>query len=270
MKMKTKIIFLIVFSLTLFFTACSESDDNSTEPTDNESASQYYPGGVGTTLAYEGMATDSNNTTTPYQREATFTGTDTQNSTEYTVQSNTITIGPSTTSGEFNFRITGSGMFIFIDPAIFQEVLDSSGIDPNLVTLTADPEIRLYAYPFADTPNWDAFVVRASALGGIVNLDLLKLTGSYQGQEQITVAGSAMTAEKIQYTATIKIPESIDQISNPETITVTAFAWFVKDVGLAKIQGSGLILSAFGSGELSFENDGGTVTETLVSYNIVE
>ncbi|MDZ7765442.1 MAG: hypothetical protein U5K00_13610 [Melioribacteraceae bacterium] len=77
-----------------------------------------------------------------------------------------------------------------------------------------------------------------------------------------------MTAEKIEYIATIKIPESIDDISNPETLTLSANAWFVKDVGLVKIEGSGLILGAFGSGELDFEDEGGMVSEILVNYTI--
>lgn len=266
--MKQKLFYLLTISLLVFFTACSESDEDPTEPTDGNTAEQYYPGGVGSTFTYEGETTDTNNVPEPYQREVTYTSTQTENSTEYIVQSNVITVGPSTTTGEFYFRTSATGMFVFIDPSIFTEILDSSGIDQSLVTITADPELRLIAYPFSNTPTWDAFVVKASALGGIVSLNLLELKGSYKGTEQVTVQGSSMTAEKVEYVATIKIPESIEDISNPETFSVSANAWFVKDIGLVKIEGSGLILGAFGSGELEFEDSGGNVSEILISYNI--
>ena len=266
--MKQKLFYLFTISLLVFFAACSESDEDPTEPTDGDTAEQYYPGGVGSTFTYEGESTDSNNVKTPYQREVTYSETQSENNTEYILQKNAITVGPSTTTGEFLFRTSSTGMFIYLDPAVFTELLDSIDTGGVSINIEAEPELRLIAYPFSSSPTWDAFVVKASALSGLVSLNLLELKGAYEGTEQVTVQGSSMTAEKVEYVATIKIPESIDDISNPDTYSVSANAWFVKDIGLVKIEGSGLILGAFGSGELEFEDEGGNVSEILINYNI--
>ncbi|MDZ7765441.1 MAG: hypothetical protein U5K00_13605 [Melioribacteraceae bacterium] len=171
--MKQKLFYLLTISLLVFFTACSESDEDPTEPTDGDTAEQYYPGGVGSNFTYQGEATDTNNTKTPYQREATYTETRSENNTQYILQTNVITAGPSSTTGEFLFRTSATGMFIYIDPTVFTEILDSIDTGGISVDIDADPELRLIAYPFSDTPTWDAFVVKVSALSGLVSLNRL-------------------------------------------------------------------------------------------------
>lgn len=266
--MKQKLIYLLTISLLVFFAACSESDEDPTEPTDGDTAEQYYPGGVGSTFTYEGESTDSNNVNTPYQREVTYSQTQTENNTEYILQKNAITVGPSTTTGEFLFRTSSTGMFIYIDPAVFTEILDSIDTGGVSIDIEADPELRLIAYPFANTPTWNAFSVSVDV--SIISVNIFELTGNYRGKETVTVMDNDLDAEKVEYVATIKIPESVDQFlsGSYDTITLSAFAWFVKDVGLVKIQGSGLILGAFGSGELEFEDEGGNVSEILINYDI--
>jgi hypothetical protein len=265
--MKKSLVYLVTLSLLIFAVSCSEDDGGPDDTNDGGSAQEYYPGTTGSTFNYQGSTTDSSGTN-QYTRDVNYGPQQTVNNTTYIQQNNTITTLAGVSTGDFLFRRTDTGMFIYIDATIFSEMLDSSGIDPSLVTITADPEIRLISYPFANTPQWDSFVVRVSAFGGLISLDVLKVTGNYRGQEQVTVMQQNMTAEKVEYVATIKIPESIEDIANPQTITVNATAWFVKDVGLVKLEGAGFLIGVLGGGDLDIEDESATASEVLVNYSI--
>jgi len=265
--MKKTLIYLLTILLMLFISSCSSDDDGPTDPTDGTSATQYYPGGVGSSFNYQGQATDSAGTTV-YSRQAVYSSQQTVNNTTYTIQTNSVLVGGATFTSDFPFRTSNTGMFIYIDSSVFDELLDSMGIDQSLVTIVADQEVRLISYPFNSTPQWDAFTVKVTAFGGLINLNILELKGNYRGQEQVTVLQQSMTAEKVEYIATVKIPESLDDIANPPTVTLSATAWFVKDVGLVKLDGSGIIIAAFTGGGLEFDDDGSTATETLITYDI--
>lgn len=265
--MKKSLIYLLTILLMLFISSCSSDDDGPTDPTDGTSATQYYPGGVGSTFNYQGQTTDSSGTSN-YTRDVSFSSQLNIGNTTYIIQNNNVNIGTATFSAEFPFRTSNTGMFIYIDTAVFDELLDSLGIDPSLVTIIADQEVRLISYPFNTTPQWNAYTVKVTAFGGLISLNILELQGNYKGQEQLTIMGQSMTAEKVEYIATVKIPESLEDIANPPTVTLSAMAWFVKDVGLVKLDGSGVIIAAFTGGGLEFDDDASTATETLVAYDI--
>lgn len=264
--MKKSLIYLVMALFLVLVSSCDKDDEGTNEPTDGSSAAQYYPGGVGSTYNYQGQVTDSSGTSA-YNRDATYTSTQTQNNTAYTVQSNVVTTGSETTTGEFLFRTATTGLFVYVDVSGLEDMLDSVDTGGIQLTITADPEVKMLGYPFSSNPNWEAFSVSVSAYGGLVNLDVLNLTGYYRGQENVTIMNQSMTAEKVEYIAEIKIPQSIEDITNPQTVTVSAYAWFVKDVGLVKMEGSGLLASAFSGGDLNLEANG-TISEVLVNYNI--
>lgn len=265
--MKKSLIYLMISLFLIFASGCDNEDDGPSDPTNGGSAEQYYPGNVGTTYNYEGTATDSSGTM-PYTRDATYTSQQTQGSNTYIVQSNVITAGPETMTGEFLFRTSTNGLYIFIDASGLEDLLDSVDTGEIELTITADPEVRMLAYPFESNTNWDAFSINVSAYNGLVTIEILNLKGYHRGQETVNVMSQNMTAEKIEYIATIKIPESIEDITNPQTYTVSAFAWYVKDVGLVKLEGSSALANAFIGGDIELEGEEGTVSEVLVNYNI--
>lgn len=266
--MRKSLIYLTVSLFIFFISSCDSSDDGANEPTDGSSAAQYYPGAVGTTYKYQGEVTDSSGTSSTYLRDVNYISQQAQNGRTYIVQSNIITAGSQTTTGSFLFRTTTTGVFVYVDASGLEDLLDSIDTGEIQIDISADPEVKLLSYPFDSSPEWDVFNVDVEAYNGLVTLNALNLKGHYRGQENVSVISQNMTAEKIEYIATIKIPESIEDIANPQTYTVSAFAWYVKDVGLVKLEGSGLLANAFIGGDINLEGEGGTVSEVLVNYNI--
>jgi len=265
--MKKSLSYLVIILFVVFISACDSNDSGTNEPTDGSSAAQYYPGAVGTTYKYQGQVTDSTGSSSTYTRDANYTSQMTMNGNTYIVQSNVITAGTGNTTGEFLFRTSTTGLFVYVDASGLESLLDSVDTGGIQLDITADPEVKMISYPFDSSPEWDAFNVDVGAYNGLISLNILSLKGYYRGQESVTVMNQNMTAEKVEYIATIKIPESIEDIANPRSITVSAYAWFVKDIGLVKLDGSEILTGAFTGGDLMLDGDG-SITEVLASYNI--
>jgi hypothetical protein len=217
--MKKSLIYLVISLFLIFASGCDKEDDGPSDPNDGSSAEQYYPGKVGSTFNYQGTTTDSSGSYA-YSRDATYASQQTQGSNTYIVQSNVITSGPETITGEFLFRTSTNGLYIFVDASGLEDLLDSIDTGGIELTITADPEVRMLAYPFASNTSWDAFSINVSAYSGLVTIEILNLKGYHRGQETVSVMNQNMTAEKIEYIATIKIPESNEDIANPQNNTV--------------------------------------------------
>lgn len=274
--------------LMLLFFACSESDDTPTEPGNGNgngngngggeaTAAKYYPGEVGSKNKYEGEIKENESSQgVPTERNSTYTSEETREETVYIKQANEINIaGTASTPSNLFFRRSDNGVYIYINSQIFEDLLDSLGIDPGDISFTVDPEITLLAYPFPES-EWAAFKVNIKSYSGISfpgeGIAVVELTAVHQGQEELAVeaTGENMTAEKIVYTGKVGLPSELAVfIPDFPSLEVQATAWYVENVGLVKTEGSAFILGAISGGNIDLSDSTTVITETLVESDLV-
>ena len=111
----------------------------------------------------------------------------------------------------------------------------------------------------------DGFKVVLNYQGLVLNA--IDVDATYTGKENVVLNLNSGTvtkeAAKIQYTFSL--------VTNPFTQskqTVTAYGWYVADIGAVKWQGNDLLLDALTRGEINFADSTSTSTETLVDSNV--
>ena len=268
MKLNQKLTAAFLLILLVFMSACSKDDDTN-EPIAG-TASDYYPGAIGSSFTY---STDTINTSTGSaasigSRVSTFDRNEAINGIQYIIQKNTSTLGGLPFYSKVGFRRSDTEVSFAIDTSGIASMIDSAitatGYD---LQLDIDSEILVIKYPLYSGLTWDAFKLSVG-LGSLISIPVIRVTAEYMGQESVSsVPGGAATAEKIKYKATIQIPTSADDILNPPTEVFEATGWFAKGVGLVKIEGSAIILSAISVGEIDIE-DTRVVRETLTQYTV--
>lgn len=267
--MKKLLIAFLMFIFAIGFSSCSK--DETTDPPDGSTtAVNYYPGNLGSTFNYktDTLNTVSGSSATIGNRLSSFDRNETINGLQYIIQKNESTIGGLPYETEVGFRRSNTDISFAIDTSGLNSLIDSvtSALGIQL-EVTIDSEIVLFKYPFASGTTWDAFNLTVGAIG--LTVPIVEVVARYEGKENLTTVPGMATAEaeKIKYTATIKLPTSLSDIFNPPTEVFEAYGWFVKDVGLAKVEGASIILDAISIGEIDLENTR-LARETLIEYSL--
>ncbi|MFH1196028.1 MAG: hypothetical protein V1720_09960 [bacterium] len=255
------------FLLLLMIAALACSKEETTDPI-TESAIDYYPGNLTSSFTYstDTLSSTGGNAANVGSRVSTFDRNETINGIQYIIQKNASTVGGVPFNSEVGFRRTDTEINFAIDTAGIGGMIDSVAAALGFqLDINIDSEIKVFSFPLFAGKTWDAFKLSVGLIG--MSINIIEVKSEYQGQESISVLGGTSLAEKIKYTATVRMPTSVEDIVNPPTEIFTANGWFVKDVGLAKIEGSAIILQAISIGEIDLENTR-VVRETLTQYTI--
>jgi hypothetical protein len=258
---KLAVTYFTFLILSLIISSCSKSDNSvATGETDN---SNYFPSQDGTYYKYNVEKTDSNNAQSTGTRDSRCSNTSERGG-EYTKQTDSVTLNGSTEVYTSLFRKTDAGVYYFLDTTGFAASLSSS-FSVYVPFLTIDQEMLSISYPLQSGKTWTAFKVVLNYQGLVLNV--VDVDATYTGKENVTLNLNSGTVTK----EAAKIKYSFSLITNPLTQTkqtVTAYGWYVADVGAVKWQGNGLLLDAFTRGEINFADSTSTSTETLVDYSV--
>ena len=255
---------IILLALILF--ACGKEENPLIPPKEPVTAGNYFPGGVGSSFEYliESIDSTANVADTSGSSIISFDSTVTYNSINYTVANSSFVMNGAVVPLKFLFRKTTAGIYFTIDTSGFNQLLPDSLLQD--ITINSDPEANAFSYPLFDNKIWTAYKLNIGI--GAFELSLIDVQAYYKGKENIiTPATGNAEAEKILYKADIKIPDPNNLVSYSE-IKFDIIAWFVKDVGLAKIESNSTAANII-TGSNAFSSDSSvTIRQTLKVYDI--
>jgi len=259
---KLKVLFISLASLALLFNAC-KSNSTSNSPS-NGPGNSYFPNSNGTSYKYSVTKTDSAKNTTSGTRSTTYSGTTTLNGVVYQNEIDTLSFSGLSFVTNSLFVKTGDTVYFAIDTSGLSQVIP----DSLRQYITISSGIKAFQFPFVQNTSWQVFNLGLNISGFAVNL--VSVSGTYIGTEQVplnlTSGATNMSAAKIQYTLTLKIPTANPLVFN--TKTYTAFAWMANNVGMIQMEGNGAILDAFTGAGINFADTTSNITQSLISYNI--
>jgi hypothetical protein len=257
---------LVLIIISLVITSCKKSDTSVNSGNTNVDNSNYFPANIGNYYKYNFERTDSAGiqttgvTDTRYQSSSEPAG----NGVTYDIkQIDSVTSNGSTIVFSSFFRKSDIGTYYFLDTAGFSE-----NLPPEFITylpyLKIDQEMLLITSSLQDGDTWPVFKINLEQ--GAIALTVVDLKASYLGKENISLnllSGSVTRpAVKIQYDFSL-----INPLTQAKQ-TVTAYGWFVADVGVVQWQGNALLLDVFTRGEINFADSTSTGSENLVDYNL--
>jgi hypothetical protein len=251
---------LLLSAVLILFSFYNCSEDSPTD-SDDQPAKNYFPVNEGTFYKYELSESDSTGVLRTGNRNTIYNGTAVLNSITYSRQIDSVALGTDFTSTESYFRKTIAGVFYFVDTS---EVIL---IVPDTLRpfVTLQTEFRYILIPLAEGSQWPVYRVSIRLQSGI-SFTALEVTGKYLQTENLQlnlVSGVVdVTAVKVQFDLSF-----ITDVTQPER-TLTAYAWFVENVGTVKMEGNSVVLGALLRGEINFEDSTKTITQEIVDYNI--
>jgi hypothetical protein len=246
--MKNSILFLsLLFFAAFLINACSDSSTGSGGEEDN---SNYFPNNDGAYYKYNVSRRDSDGVQTQGTRSVKYSGT--KPGTAYQRQIDSSTIGIFTIVSESYFRKTGTGVYYFLDttglasniPPGYQYLIPQLVIDPEMILLTTPPQ-----------NDWPVFKIL------LVTSSIISVNATSLGKENFSSGAVTGEALKVKYDVNITIPLLPAQI-------LTAFCWFVPNVGAAKWEGNATVINALSGGGIDFGDSTIVVTQDLVYYSL--
>jgi hypothetical protein len=267
--------FSMFIAVCTIFIACDKNDDSGgTEPppVNSELASQFYPGGVGSVFKFR---IDTVNTGGGFDsvgiRNTNFANSQIIDNQEVFNQTNTVTLSDTVINSDLQFWRTDVGVYFVVDTSgindLIDELLSSTAIDSTLlqnVVFSISSQLIAVSTPFGI--SWSAFALTAKDTITNISFNIMEVTGSPAGTESLFVLqlGENKTANKILYQLSITNPADI---ANP--LIYPATGWFVKDIGLVKLQGNRLLVNVLSSGSVNFADTSTTARESLLEYQIM-
>jgi hypothetical protein len=262
----------------IILSSCDKSENAPTEtvPPD-QIASAYYPGGLNSTFAYrqDTLVTVQSVFDSVGNRNSVFSNYAVTGGSENITQDNILDINGSIINSKLNFRRTDAGVYFLIDTLDIISVL--STIPDSLIEqieINIDNEINVFSTPFYTGKNYSAFKATIGSSNLPIDFTLVEVKVNFEGDEEIFVEALSknMLSQKMKYEIILKIPNSIttnilDFLSAPPTI-YNAFAWFVKDVGLVKLEGNSFLINALNSGSFDLADTTGSAREVLTDFNL--
>jgi hypothetical protein len=252
-------LFIIV---SLLFTGCNK---NNTVQPPNQDNSNYFPNTNNTYYKYSINLTDSTGTLTTGSKSTTYNGTQVFGSTTYQKQTDTLFVASLVTGTNLSyFRKDASGVFYFLDTTGLYRFIPAAYTQ----YLLPSAELKVMSTPLSDGLNWQAFKLGLTLL----NYNIIDVEASYMGKENVvlnlTSGQVTVSAAKIKYIMTLKIPNLNNVFATPYTSTFNATGWFAADIGPVKWEGNGAVLNGFSGGGINLGDTTSTVSQVLTYYNI--
>ena len=252
----SKIIF-ITGLLTLIFNVCSNEEIN--DPANDAPPKNFFPNGDGTNYTYDVVQVDSAGVVQNGSRFSLYAGDTTISGIDYTIQLEDLTMDTSTVTGASYFRTTTSGVFYFADTTGFSEIVPDS-----LAPFISTPlESRALLFPLTQGSFWFVFLV--SVTNQQISFDPLKVNGAFAGIETLTLhllsGDTDVDAIKVKYTFSLQEePQQLAQV-------LDAYAWFVEDIGIVKLEGKAVLINLLVGG-IDFSDTTTTITQNLIDFEI--
>jgi len=257
---------MVLVILTFVLSSCKKSDTSVNDGNNNVDNSNYYPNTIGNYYKYNFERTDSAGFLTNGIRDTRYQSASgsTGNGITYDIkQIDSVTSNGSTIVYTSFFRKGDMGIYYFLDTTGFSENLPPEFIS-YLPYLKIDQELLLLTSSLQDGDTWPVFKVNLEQ--GPVAITAVDVKASYLGKENISlnlISGTVTRpAVKVQYDFSL-----INPLTQAKQ-TVTAYGWFVANVGPVRWQGNGLLLDVFTRGEINFADSTSTGSEDIVDYNL--
>jgi hypothetical protein len=249
---------VVIMFLALLLNACNKNNiTNPSVPNDTG----YFPNGDGTTYTYSIQKTDSNGTISTGTRNTEYSGSSVKNGITYQVQIDSFNIVGAGDISLSYFRKTNDTLYYYLDTT----GLAASIPDSLRNYLSLDKEMKVLSFPVTENKSWSVF--KLSAVYLIFNVPVLSVECSYDGTEAVILhlnsGDVTKDAVKLKYTMSLTIP-------NTTSTTYTAYTWLVDGIGIVKWQGNSTILNAFTGGGVNLADTTSVITQSLISYNVMQ
>ena len=270
-----KIIWILIFISIL--AACSEDENGPTDPTSQESAAGYYPGGLGSTFnfRYDTLNSASNVFESVGTRFSEFTDYAVTGTSENIVQENSQAINGVNTNSTLKLRRTNAGIYFLIDSLDVLPLLEMLPDSiKNRIEFQIDSEIIALSTPLQPNKNWSAFKALVTLKDFGISITLVELKVYYEGEEELFIEAVSENriSKKIRYEFRLSIPDvtstDLTALLNPPTTVFNTEGWFVEDIGLVKLEGNSFLINSLNSGSLTISDTSGIAREVLTSYNL--
>jgi hypothetical protein len=240
----------------LFVYSCTE--ENSTNPSDDENPPVYFPDSEGTFYKYEIIETDTNGVISTGIRNVDYLEDTLINNTRYKLQIDSIQINLQLSVSSSYFRTTETGVFYFVDTTGFTNTL------PELFQSSVElqDEMRAYLFPLSEGTFWPVYRISIE-LNESLSFNIVNITGKYISDETLILDGiQTVNTKKVEIV--FKLQTGIDD----SVITFNANTWLAEDIGIVKMEGNAVVLSLFSGGELDLSDTSITETQNLIYYDV--
>ena len=248
--MKNSFIILPLLFFTAFLLNSCDKGGSTGSGGGNEEKSNYFPNNDGAYYKYNVNRTDSGNVQTTGTRSVKYDGM--KPGTAYQRQIDSSTIDAVTFVSESYFRKTDAGVYYFLDttglasniPPQYQQYIPQLSIDAEMILLSTPPP-----------NNWPVFKIL------LATTSVISVNATNLGTESFNNGAVSGTALKVRYDVNITIPLLPAQ-------TLSAFCWFLPDVGVAKWEGNATVINALSGGGIDFGDSTTVITQDLSYYNL--
>ena len=242
----------------LFVYSCTE--ENSTNPSDDENPPVYFPDSEGTFYKYEIIETDTNGVISTGIRNVVYLEDTLINNTRYKLQIDSIQTNLQLSVSSSYFRTTETGVFYFVDTTGFTNTLP----DSLQSSVELQDEMRAYLFPLSEGTSWPVYRISIE-VNEFLSFNLVDITGKFITDEililELSNGTQTVNTKKVEIVLKLQTGEA------DSVITFNANTWLAENIGTVKMEGSAVVLSLFGGG-LDLSDTSITVTQNLIDYDV--
>jgi hypothetical protein len=252
---------LITFFLVGIFIVYSCSEENTTNPSDDENPPVYFPGTEGTYYKYDIIEADSNGIISTGIRNVVYLEDTLINSTRYKLQVDSIQTNLQLSVSSSYFRTTITGVFYFIDTTGFISILP----DSLQSSVEIQDEMRAYLFPLSEGTRWPVYRISVE-LNEYIMVNLVDITGKFISDETLILNISDET--QTVNTKKVEIEFKLRTDVADSVISFNANTWLAEDIGIVKMEGSSIVLNLISGGGLDLSDINKTTTQNLIDYDV--
>jgi hypothetical protein len=260
---KKKILISLTALLLLSFTGCKKSESGN--PITPGTTENYFPNNEGTNYKYSYLRIDSTGQVSG-SRVTYYRGSKTIQGTTYKIQIDSLVISNSLQIDLSSFRTTEAGVYFFVDTSGFAAPINDSAFAQFIPFIKIDNELLAYAFPLQVGRFWTVFKINLNYPGS-PQTTLIDVFANAIGNENIILnlsdGQTIKDAFKIKYTMVIRA-----NASSQDTRSFMADAWLINDIGPAKWEGSGALISVLTGLGIDFADTTIVVKQSLIDYQI--
>jgi len=252
---------LLSFCLAGIFLVYSCSEENSTNPPDDEIPPVYFSDSEGTFYEYEIIETDTNGVVSTGIRDVVYLEDTLINNTRYKLQVDSIQTNLQMSVSSSYFRTTETGVFYFVDTTGFINTLP----DSLQSSVEIQDEMRAYLFPLSEGTVWPVYRISIE-LNEFLSFNLVDITGKYISDETLILELSDGT--QTVNTKNVELVFKLQTGVTDSVITFTANTWLAEDIGTVKMEGSTFVLKLISGGGLDLSDISKTTTQNLIDYDV--
>lgn len=256
----------LVFLLSFFFFNACDKKDSGTNPIDSskDDLTALLPYEIGN--VYRFNVDTLNATTNKYENSGT-RKTGVKNKTKVDDYYNIVCEETYLTNGfsqNYNtkFKVSKDEISYYADTVAIKDLIPDSL--KSQFSLEVSNMFNLLNKDYTNSNKWDVYKVAVNTLFG--NYNVLIIKGNYLGEENVQLSdlNKTVSAKKIEYSLELNIPNPSNFLQS-KTKSSKAYAWFTKEYGIIKLEGSALLVNPV-SGHLFTPADSvRTLRHTLIA-----